>query len=326
MRDILKFYGHDYTEDMVFGLGVGIGFTYFKHPEMVPPIYIGGRIYNLEQLLSKNLGFELEMVEGIDNEQAWLEVKNLLDRGIPTMVHADVYYLDYLRAKRHFSTHRIVLVGYDEERGVAFVADNDRDTIQECSLENLEKARSSAWLPQPANNAYYIIRVPQKLEPLERAIPRALEKAVKYNLTLPIERARFASDGRFIAQGLPGLQEFAESVPKFTDSMDCEMLTLVCKNIYVSAEKAGTGYGGNFRRMFGRFLKQSSDLLGKPDLEAIGKRFIEIGDRWTELSLALKENSSEPKRALSIASPIALDIYEAEKSAFSSLQEISESM
>ncbi|MDD5448417.1 MAG: BtrH N-terminal domain-containing protein [Actinomycetota bacterium] len=172
MRDILKFYGHDYTEDMVFGIGVGIGFTYFKHPEMVPPVYIGGRIYNLEQLLSRNLGFELELVEGIDNKQAWADVKNLLDKGIPTMVHADVYYLDYLRAKRHFSTHRIVLVGYDEDRGVSFVADNDRDTIQECSLENLEKARSSAWLPQPANNAYYIIRVPQELEPLERAIPR----------------------------------------------------------------------------------------------------------------------------------------------------------
>src|SRR5450756_3094875 len=35
LRDLLKFYGHDFTEDMVFGLGAGIGFIYFSHPDTV---------------------------------------------------------------------------------------------------------------------------------------------------------------------------------------------------------------------------------------------------------------------------------------------------
>src|SRR5450756_2579184 len=144
LRDLLKFYGHDFTENMVFGLGAGIGFIYFSHPDMKPPVYIGGRTHNMEEQLCSQLGIGLEVVSGLGPEEGWLAVKRMLDDGIPAMVHADVYYLDYLRAKTHFSAHRIMLVGYDEEKGVAFVADNDRDEIQECSLENLATARSSA--------------------------------------------------------------------------------------------------------------------------------------------------------------------------------------
>lgn len=326
MRDLLKFYGHDYTEDMVFGLGTGIGFVYYYHPDMKPPVYIGGRIFNLEELLAANLGFELEMVGGLGPEEGWLAARELLDSGTPVIVHADVHYLDYLRAKVHFSGHRIVLVGYDEEKGVAFVADNDRDTIQECSLENLASARSSRYLPQPADNIYYLMRVPERLNPLEEAIPRALDKAVRFNLKLPEERAVFTYDGAEVARGVKGLEKFSSVMPDWPVMMDPESLSLLCKSIYVTAEKGGTGYGGNFRRMYGRFLCEASSHVSEPRLDELGKEFIATGDLWTKLSLTFKELSSDGGSAVREASGTASELYTRERGAFEALSEVANSL
>jgi hypothetical protein len=236
------------------------------------------------------------------------------------MVHADVYHLDYLRARRHFGGHRIVLVGYDEEKGVAFVADNDRDTVQECSLENLEKARSSAWLPQPADNAFYRFEVPATLAPLEEAIPGAIAKTVGYNLHLTPDRARFTRDGASVVRGVVGLGELADAMPSWSASIDKDKLSLLCKSIYVSVEKGGTGYGGNFRRIYGRFLKESSEVLDLPAFDRIGDEFVAIGDIWTDLALTFKEHSADGEKAIRIAQPMARDIFEREKRAYEELE------
>jgi len=322
LRDLLKFYGHDFTEEMVFGIGVGIGFIYYSHPEMKPPVYIGGRAHNMEEQLCSQLGIGLEVVSGLGPEEGWLDVKQMLDDGIPTMVHADVYYLDYLRAKTHFSAHRIMLVGYDEEKGVAFVADNDRDEIQECSLENLSTARSSAYLPQPAENAFYLFQVPEKLTPLEEAIPAALGKAVRFNLRLTPEQETFDFDGARIVRGVKGLQDFASEMDRWPEKMDGGTLSLLCKTIYVTAEKGGTGYGGNFRRMYGRFLKETAPLMGEPCLSDVGEDFIAVGDLWTRLSLTFKDLSEDGVKAVREASPIAKEIHRREVEAFSALEDI----
>jgi hypothetical protein len=322
LRDLLKFYGHDFTEDMVFGLGVGIGFIYYSHPDMKPPVYIVGRAHNMEEQLCSQLGIGLEVVSGLGPEEGWLAVKRMLDSGIPTMVHADVYYLDYLRAKTHFSAHRIMLVGYDEEKGVAFIADNDRDEIQECSLQNLATARSSAYLPQPAENAYYLFEMPERLTALEEAIPTALDKAVRSNLRLEPEQEVVDLGGARIVAGVKGLEEFASVMDRWPGEMDRETLSLLCKTIYVTAEKGGTGYGGNFRRMYGRFLKEAAPLVGRPGLSGVGEDFTAVGDLWTRLSLTFKDLSQDGAKAVEEASPIAHEIQGREVAAFTTLEDI----
>jgi len=355
LRDLLGFYGHDLTEEMVFGLGAGIGFIYFHHPDMKPPVYIGGRVFNLEEHLCKHLGIGMEVVSGMGADDGWLAVKEMLDQGVPTMVHADVYHLDYLRAKRHFGGHRIVLVGYDEEREVAFVADNDRDSICECSLASLARARSAAFLPQPADNTFYRFGVPERLTPLSRAIPPAVARAVRFNLRLPpqnppsqpspqdpphpnlpprggkgqrgegAERASFNCDGAEVVRGVQGLERFALAMGGWPDEMDEDTLSLLCKSIYVSAEKGGTGYGGNFRRLYGRFLNESAGVLSSPGLGRAGDEFIAIGDTWTSLSLTFKDLSSDGRRAVLLAEPIAREISGREHDAFTALESVSDS-
>jgi hypothetical protein len=323
MRDMLKFYGHEYTEDMVFGLGAGIDFMYISHPALEPPVYIGGRSPNLEENLCLRLGVGMEYIIGLDDDEAWRAVREMLDDGVPAMLHCDVYYLDYLNAKRHFSAHRIILVGYDDEKGVAFVADNDREEIQECSFDSLRKARASASLPRPAGNAYYRFEVPTRLTPLEEAVPPAIGEAVKHCIRLPEAEASFEHAGARVGLGETGLGAFVADMPSFPDSMTADMLTLLCKTIYVSAEKGGTGYGGNFRRMYGRFLKEASGVAGFGALDALGDDFISVGDIWTRMSLTFKENSSDGRKAVEAAHPMGVEIHEREVKAFEALDEAS---
>ncbi|MFH1151459.1 MAG: BtrH N-terminal domain-containing protein [Actinomycetota bacterium] len=325
-RDLLRFYGHDLSEEMTFGLGVGIDFIYGTHPALVPPVYAGGRTRDLEVNLDHNLGLGMEIVSGLDEREGWLAVKQRLDAGIPTMVHADVYHLDYLRAKRHFSAHRVVLVGYDEERGVAFVADNDRDEVQECSLANLALARSSAYPPTAADNTYYVFELPESLRPLSEAIPTALAQAVRQNIGRPLEEAEVEWDGARLFMGTRGVRAFAEEMGSWPEMMDAEMLSLACKTLYVNLEKGGTGYGGNFRRIYGRFLIESAGILGEAGLEDLGRRFISIGDTWTELSTTFREMSSEGERAVEEGRPLAARLAGEEEEAFEGLAGIASSL
>lgn len=324
MRDVFKFHGYDLTEEMVFGLGSGIGFVYYDSPLYEPPVGIGGRIFDMEMVLCANLGIELEVVSGLDSPEAWSKVKELVADNKPTVVIVDVRHLDYLNAKRPFSQHRILVVGYDEDKGVSYVSDNDRDEIQELPLESLARARSSKGPPQPADNAFFIIKMPEKLPPVETVIPGAVKVAVE-RMTLPPEKASFEHDGIHVSFGLTGLNIFSSKTGEWPEIMDETTISRICKNIYVSAEKGGTGYGGNFRRLYGRFLVEASGLLKNGFLEKVGREFISIGDRWTDLSMTCKEKSGAGAEALREIEPIALEIYEREKEEFNKLKEFSSS-
>ncbi len=319
MRDILAFHGHEYTEEMVFGLGSGIDFIYVNNPTIEPPVYIGGRTQELEINVCARLGVGIEVLNGLGDREAWDVVREMLDGGTPVMVHADVYDLDYLRAKRRFGAHRVVLVGYDDSRGVAFVADNDRETVQECSLWSLAMARSSTHPPIPARNTYYRFEVPDALTPLESAIPPAIAEAVRHNTGSRAAEASLEFGPARISRGMAGLDRFVSDLPSFGESMSPVTLGLVCRHIYVSAEKGGTGYGGNFRRLYGRFLLESSGIRGLEALEAAGLEFIAIGDLWTELSTIFKDMSDDAARAVEKAHPVALEIARRERDAFAVL-------
>lgn len=326
MRDILGFYGHNLSEEMVFGLGAGIGFLYYNDPSIVPPILLGGRAWNMEEVLCANLGIGLEVVSGLDEEEAWQAVKKLIDDNKPTIVHVDVLHLDYLRAKRPFSQHRILIVGYDDDKNIAYVSDNDRDEIQELPLESLARARSSIGMPIPADNAYYVLTIPEKFTALEPVIPEAIRQAVNANMIVSPEKASFEYDGVRVSVGLAGLEDFSSGINSWTRTMDENTISFICKNIYVSAEKGGTGYGGNFRRLYGRFLIESYSILDREVLKDIGEELIFIGDRWTDLSMICKEKSGTGPAVTKEIEPIAREIYEREKEAFEKLGRAAESL
>ena len=277
LRDLLEFHGLSYDgapprEGFAFGLGGGLGFNYFELPGIEPPLYAVGRTAGLERDFCEHLGIELDLRRTDDAEEGWAWLRAELDAGHPTMVNADIKELDYLRVRMNNTMHDVVVTGYDEDEGVAFIADNDRDEIQRCSLESLARARSSQAFPAPNRHATWVMRFPDELPEPRLTIEAALRRAV--------ENMRTAGASLASAPATPGLEHvaaFAASYPEWPERFG-DSLGPALRGLRVFIVKAGTG-GAMFRSLHAEFLQRCGGAArrcaarrGRQDLRLIGRR------------------------------------------------------
>jgi hypothetical protein len=268
---------------MAFGLGGGLGCFFYELPEMDPPLYLVGRGGGLEQGVCEHLGIELDLRRTDDGEEAWRWLREELDAGRPTMVNADIKELDYLRVKLSNTMHDIVVTGYDEDAGVALIADNDREDIQRCSLDSLARARGSQGFPGPSHHATWVMRFPDVLPEPRVAIERALREAVA-NMTQQGE----ALAGLEAGCGLDHVARLAESYPQWPARYG-ERLARALGGLWVFIVKAGTG-GAMFRSLQAGFLRESSELLdGDARLAHAADVYDELAGEWVALAGAAAE-------------------------------------
>jgi hypothetical protein len=294
LRDLLEFHGLSWTDEplsegMVFGLGAGLGFAYVGNlPEkMDPPIYLVGRTAGLERDICEHLAIGLDLRQTDDPDEGWAVLRRELDAGRPTMIWANIKHLEYLRVKLQMTMHDIVITGYDEEEGVAFVADNDRDEIQRCSLTALARARNSRAFPGPNRHAAWVMDFPAALPDAERAVRGALRGAVE-NMRGGGSGLTAGMDG----MGLDGIRTFAAAYPGWPDQFG-ERLENALRGLRIFIVKAGTG-GALFRGLHAEFGHDAGRLLDDAALDAVGTLYDELAAEW----VALAETASvedEPK-------------------------------
>ena len=292
LRDLLEFHGLSWTggpfsEGMVFGLGAGLGFAYVELPEMDPPIYLVGRTAGLESDICEHLDIELDRRQTDDPDEGWAILRDALDAGRPTMVWADIQHLEYLRVKLQMTMHDIVVTGYDEAEGVAFIADNDRDEIQRCSLPALAKARNSHAFPGPNRHATWLMDFPERLPDPAEAVRGALSGA--------IQNMRGGGDGLTTGaegMGIEGARAFAEAYPRWPERFDLEA---ALRGLRVFIVKAGTG-GALFRGLHATFGHDAGSLLDDPSLTAVGALYQELASEWVQLAEAVSADGEAGER------------------------------
>jgi Butirosin biosynthesis protein H, N-terminal/Domain of unknown function (DUF4872) len=284
LRDLLEFHKLSWTADplsegMVFGLGAGLGFAYVELPELEPPIYLVGRTAGLERDICEHLDIALDLRQTDDPGEGWTVLREALDAGRPTMVWADIQHLEYLRVKLQMTMHDIVVTGYDEAEGVAFIADNDRDEIQRCSLPALARARNSHAFPGPNRHATWLMDFPAALPDAREAVKGALRGALE-NMRGGGEGLTTGAEG----MGLAGVEAFAQAYPewpgRFGDHLDAAL-----RGLRVFIVKAGTG-GALFRGLHATFLHDAGSLLADAKLEAAGAVYDELAGEWVALAEA----------------------------------------
>ncbi len=282
LRDLLEHrrldYGHGpLTEGAVFGLAGGLGFLYLEAQEMKPPLYLVGRTADLECDIAAHLGVELTVRDTTEPSEGWALVRDELDVGRPTMVWADIKHLDYLNVRMHNTRHDIVIVGYDESADVAFVADNDRDEIQRCSLSSLASARNSNAFPGPNLHTTYLYRWPDQLRDPRVATRAAIECAIEN-----MRSGGAALAGLRGAFGLAGIDYFAATYPDWPRTFG-PALTDALAGLRVFIVKAGTG-GAMFRSLHAQFLRELGDLLAEPALTRAGDVYDQLAEAWVILA------------------------------------------
>jgi hypothetical protein len=292
LRDLLEFHdlswtSHPLSEGMVFGLGAGLGFAYVELPEMDPPIYLVGRTAGLERDVCKHLDIALDLRQTDDPAEGWAVLREALDAGRPTMVWADIQHLEYLRVKLQMTMHDIVVTGYDDAEGVAFIADNDRDEIQRCSLPGLAAARNSHAFPGPNRHATWLMEFPDALPDRERAVRGALAGAVT-NMHGGGEGLTTGAEG----MGLEGVEAFARAYPGWPDRF-ADNLEAARRGLRVFIVKAGTG-GALFRGLHATFLHDAGSLLADPGLAGAGALYDELAAEWVALANAADHAAGLP--------------------------------
>jgi Butirosin biosynthesis protein H, N-terminal/Domain of unknown function (DUF4872) len=270
LRNLLGFHGVEISEAMAFGLGAGASFYYVVLDEHSPSRFTNGRAARLEENFLELTEVPLRLRTDSDPEGAWEMAREDVDAGRPVLLLTDLYYLDHYGRSAHFPGHAVVLAGYDEE--LAWLSDTAFEDLQTTSLESLKEARHAQQPIFPLDG--HAIDVPEGSEPsredLLAHIPKAIERAASQMLEPPL--------GDY--EGLPALRRFATEVGAWPEV--AEDWQWCARFLYQVIERRGTG-GGNFRKMYSRFLEEA----GYADAALAG----EASDDWTRLALAARTAS-----------------------------------
>jgi hypothetical protein len=270
LRNLLGFHGVEISEEMAFGLGAGACFYYVVVDGQSPSRFTNGRAARLEENFLELTEAPLRLRTESDPDASWQLAKDDVDAGRPALLLTDLYYLDHYGRSAHFPGHAVVLAGYDEER--AWLSDTAFEDLQTTSLESLKEARHSQQPIFPLDG--HVIDLPEGVEVSRDALlghaPRAIERAASQMLEPPL--------GDF--EGLPALRRFAAEVGGWPEA--AEDWQWCARFLYQVIERRGTG-GGNFRKMYSRFLEEAG--YEEAGLAATA------AEEWTRLALGARDAS-----------------------------------
>jgi hypothetical protein len=272
LRNLLAFHGVEISEEMAFGLGAGACFYYVVLDEHSPTRFTNGRAARLEENFLELTEVPLRLRTTKDPDASWEMAKEDVDAGRPAVLLTDLYYLDHYGRSAHFPGHAVVLAGYDDE--LAWLSDTAFEDLQTTSLESLREARHSQQPIFPLEG--HAIDLPEGVEVSREDLIAHAPKAIKRGASEMLEPPL----GEFA--GLPALRRFAADVGGWPEAT--EDWQWCARFLYQVIERRGTG-GGNFRRMYSRFLEEAGYQESALAHEA--------AEDWSGLALAAR-TASEP--------------------------------
>lgn len=312
--NLLNYYQIDLDEDLVFGIGKGLGFIYFKYPDFPFP-YISGRGNNLVENALKNLGFSCN-AKGGDFDYQLSRVMARLNDNRPTIIMVDMNCLDYISHRLlkldeyyPFSEHHLLVVGYEYCGDNLFLYTQDHlwPTLM-LEAESLKKAWHALNVkPFPLNNYYYEENL------LKVKIPKSsLQKIVRYAIYSNAHEFMNPYNPVNTFSGVKGLDSFLRDFCRLHEVYPSvkEALKMIC----LPLQKIGTG-GGNFRRIYCRFLNKAASLLGLKELALISKEYSLLVSLWQQFIAMINTNPKTSPQDVKLLK----EIVEREKKAIETL-------
>lgn len=318
LKNILAYHGLHLSEEMLLGLGGGIGFIYWYMKRMPFP-FIGTRYGKGEDFLinaCKRIGADATIFQTMSATKGYEELKKLLRKGEPAYVFVDMAYLPYmvLPETAHFGGHTVVIFGLDEGENKVYISDRGENFVI-ISTNDLMKARNSKFPPFPPKNKILKIKYPSKIRNLEKGIKEAIQECCANMLKPPIKNI-----------GLAGIQKWANIVPKWSKQFKGLNLLGCLLNTFIYIEIGGTG-GSAFRPMYAKFLEEASSIINEPLLIDVANMFKKSGKVWSEIAKAsLPDSWSTLKRIRKLSFEKNKIFEEQKKGALEKMIKINEEM
>jgi len=301
MRHIYETHGYAVSEDLLLGLGAGVGFVYW-HQKGAPPFY-GGRANaggprdeGLEVTAGRRTGVAAAYRTTSSARKAEQSLVTMLEAGKPVLVYVDMGFLPYfadLPDDYHFGGHVVVVAGYDAASNRALIADRE-SALHPISMEDLERARGSTFKPFPPRRRWCEFDFSGARAPTATETRTAIAEAATGMLEPPISNF-----------GVAGIRTAAKRTLAWPKTLDAESLAFACLNLWIFIDATGGTGGGIFRYMYGRFLREAAEITGEPQLAVIGEDFAAMGDDWQVVAHRFKAASTDPDPAAALPDVVA---------------------
>jgi hypothetical protein len=313
--------GHPLSEDMLLGLGAGMGFIYWQMKMGIGTfLFVGGRGNGkgFYKDLAARTGVEIRQVTTASAGKAEASLLRALADKQPVMLGGDMGFLPWFHfpAGYHFGGHAFVVCGYDGNKTV-LASDMDpkmaglkRGLYAPISLEQLRKARNSPFKPFPPKNLQLEFDFAGFHNPRTADIVSSIEQTIDAHLDPPIKNF-----------GVEGMRHTASQLLKWPALFRDGELRMNLFDLYIFIEIGGTG-GGCFRTMYSRFLNEAAKVAKNPAMAVAAKKFEESGRMFSAIGLMFKdaETMTDVDDKIQAASQKFREIADHEEEAFAFLR------
>jgi len=268
------------SEEMLFGLGGGIGFIYWYVKQMPAPM-VGGRgggRYFIEDAV-RRAGATLKVRRTTSSKKGHTWLLEKLESKEPAVLYGDMAYLPYMGVPEnaHFGQHVFVVYGVDEAADVVYISDRGKRGVT-VTVDELKRARASKFPPWPPQHAIFDFHLPSQLTITQKMVQEALHFTVDTMTNPPIRNL-----------GLKGMKKWAELIVKWPELFPREQLWHALCQGFIYIETGGTG-GSSMRPMFTRYLREVSELFSMKGMERAIAKYEEAGSIWSEIAISLLPN------------------------------------
>lgn len=279
--------GQPYTEALLMGISGGIVMAYFpfSYEGWDPMAHILTRnTFDPLDALLERLGVIQHLEHTNNADKARRKLVETLEDGVAPLVWADVYSLPYNAmptGEAMWQMWPVVVFGYDEPAGTAWLADRARVPICVTTAE-LDAARARIkkdkfrLLTLDAPNA----------DKLSSAVQKGIWDTIKLFLEAPPKGSRDSF-------GLAAYRRLASLLTKPNQRQSWERDFPAGRKMYSGLAwmfwdsqifgKDENGNGGAERGMYADFLDEASTILNKPALQEAARQFRVSGKAWCEL-------------------------------------------
>lgn len=276
---LLRYYGIELSEPMIFGLASGLFFVHIPFIKMTGMPMTSFRSFPgvLFKRATKLLGIETGSCRFLSKEHAMRKLdKVLLEERRPVGVVVGIYYLSYYPPEYRFpfNGHNICVIGKNEQTKEYSVLDPNTTQKVTISYDDLKKVRFSPGTYPLMGQMYWIKKVPEQMPDLRPLVLKSIHKTCWLMVKEP---------SWVIFAGTRGINYLASRMRKWEKKKGEHDARMNLVHVIRMLEEVGTG-GAGYRFVYSAFLQEAAEKTGFTVLNDYGLRLSEIGDQWRDFA------------------------------------------
>jgi hypothetical protein len=277
--------GRPYSEQLLFGLGGGLGFGYFLFERNgAHVIHLETRIHTREteqpEFVSRicgRIGASVQLVNSSSGRAADANLKRLLGQGRPPLISVDPLRLSYLGLTTPLqSYYSVIAYGFAEDSGRVMLSDRCGQPVS-AGYDEFRQARQTSWSPK---FRAVVVGRPEREPDVRAAVVDGIRDCCLQ-----------MREGLGIANfGLRGLEKWATVLTSTREKKSWSKIYPPGPSLFEAlyslfvqiAARSGTGNGQ--RAYYAEFLDEAAEVLSKPDLREVANQYRECDRLWGEVA------------------------------------------